>query len=122
MGAVATATAAEPPGFNVLLLGDTYFGESYHDRLASEGRDPVLRTRGREYFIANFTEILASADYTVMNLETPATDRFPSPYADQKDYLHYADPDATPRMLARYGVDLASLGNNHAFDYGRAWP
>jgi len=117
VGSVPTAQA-DP--IEVLLLGDTSFGENYHDRLASEGREPVLRTRGYGYMIANFAPILAEADFAIANLETPITDRFPSPFAGEKTYIHYADIEHTPEQLARHGIDVVSLANNHAFDFGAA--
>lgn len=102
----------------ILFLGDTSFGENYHDRLASQGREPVLRTRGYDHMIELFGGLLADADFTVANLETPVTDRFPSPFAGEKDYLHYADVEKTPDQLQKRGFDLLSLANNHALDFG----
>lgn len=114
----AQTTADVPGSFDILFLGDTSFGENYSDRLASQGREPVLRTRGYDHMIEQFAGILAGADFTIANLETPVTDRFPSPFAGKKRYLHYSDVRKTPAMLARHGFDLVSLANNHAMDFG----
>ncbi len=116
--AAAHAGEDRDPSIKVLLLGDTSFGERYQDRLASQGWEPVLRTRGYDYMIETFAAILDEADFTIANLETAVTDRFPSPYAGVRKYIHYADIEKTPRYLAKYGVDLVSLANNHAFDFG----
>ncbi len=121
MAAVVEDGSAEDgnkEGVEILILGDTSFGENYHDLIAAVGGDPVLRTRGYDYMIANFVQVLRNADFTVANLETPITDTFPSPYAGRKKYIHYADVVETPRQLEKHGFDLVSLANNHAFDYG----
>ena len=89
-----------------IYLDPPSFGERYQDDLASRGYEPVLRTRGQDYMIGEFSGILRSADYTVANLETAVTDRFPSPYAGKRKYLHYGDVAKTPFYLAKYGVDL----------------
>ena len=131
MAAIATACAVLAPvsaqengdqdhSIEIVILGDTSFGESYQDRLASQGREPVLRTRGYDHMIGNFAAILSDADFTVANLETAVTDKFPSPFAGDKRYLHYADVEKTPMHLAKYGIDLVSLANNHALDFGMA--
>lgn len=114
----AGARADDDRTLRILIAGDTSFGERYHDSLASRGYEPVLRTRGQDYMIGEFSGILRSADYIVANLETAITDRFPSPYAGERKYLHYGDVAKTPFYLAKYGVDLVSLANNHAFDFG----
>lgn len=104
----------------IVILGDTCFGESYQDRLASQGREPVLRTRGYDHMIRDFADILSESDFTIANLETPVTDRFPSPFVGLKPYIHYSDVEQTPLQLVKYGIHLVSLANNHAFDYGLA--
>ena len=103
---------------DIVILGDTSFGENYHDQLAEVGDEPVLYTRGYDHMIANFAEILRGADFTVANLETAITDRFPSPYHGRKRYIHYANVEKTPQHLQKHGFDLVSLANNHAFDFG----
>ena len=120
LGACSTAEekSAEGRSIRIAILGDTAFGESYHDRLASQGREPVLRTRGYGHMIEVFADYLSDSDFVVANLETPVTDRFPSPFAGRRKYIHYADIEKTPFNLEKYGFDLVSLANNHAFDYG----
>ena len=109
---------AESRPVSIVFAGDTSFGESYHDRLASQGREPVLRTRGYEYLIELLAPFLEDSQLTILNLETPVTDRFPSPFAGKKNFLHYADPERTPQVLAHHGVDIVSLANNHSLDFG----
>jgi poly-gamma-glutamate capsule biosynthesis protein CapA/YwtB (metallophosphatase superfamily) len=58
------------------------------------------------------------ADATILNLETPATNHLRSPFRGEKGYLHWADPELTPRLLQTLKVRAVSLGNNHSRDYG----
>lgn len=114
----AKATDDQGQSIKIVILGDTNFGESYQDRRASKGRENVLQTRGYDYMIQEFAAFLADADFTVANLETAVTDKFPSPFEGDKKYLHYADVEKTPSYLKKYGIDLVSLANNHALDFG----
>lgn len=119
--AAAAAVAREPEAtFEILLLGDTSFGENYQDRLAAVGRESVLRTRGYDYLIGAFAELLGGASLVIANLETPITGLRRSPHRRAKAYLHYADPELTPRTLRKFGVDVVSLANNHSLDFGAA--
>jgi poly-gamma-glutamate capsule biosynthesis protein CapA/YwtB (metallophosphatase superfamily) len=68
-------------------------------------------------------EILSSADIAVANLESPLCEPGePTPYksrsaiAAHRQYLLRADP-AWATGLAEAGLDVLSLGNNHAMDY-----
>jgi poly-gamma-glutamate capsule biosynthesis protein CapA/YwtB (metallophosphatase superfamily) len=114
----AKADDGQGQSIRLVILGDTSFGESYQDRRAGKGRENVLRTRGYDYMIQAFAAFLTDADFTVANLETAVTDKFPSPFEGDKKYLHYADVEKTPLYLAKYGIDLVSLANNHALDFG----
>src|SRR5262245_53659421 len=116
--AAVAAESVATPRVEIVFAGDTSFGESYQDRLASEGREPVLRTRGYDYMSDAVEQLLDGASLVIVNLETPITDHFPSPFAGEKTYLHYADPVKTPKALVELGVDIVSLANNHTLDYG----
>ena len=57
---------------------------------------------------------LGGADVTMLNLESSITDRgTPEP----KDY-HFRTSPAALDVLDKAGVDVVSMGNNHAVDYG----
>jgi poly-gamma-glutamate capsule biosynthesis protein CapA/YwtB (metallophosphatase superfamily) len=101
-----------------MFLGDTSFGENYQERLAAAGGENVLKSRGYDSMMANFSTILDDVALIVANLETPVTDLRSSPLSGLKRYIHYADVQQTPYYLAKYGIDLVSLGNNHAMDMG----
>lgn len=103
---------------DLLFLGDTSFGENYQDRLAQKGKENVLKTRGYDYSIEAFAEIMGNTSFVIANLETPITDLPESPFSGIKDYLHYADVEKTPRYLSKYNINLVSLANNHSLDYG----
>jgi len=58
---------------------------------------------------------LSAADLAVVNLETAITTRgTPEP----KEF-HFRAPPKAYNALKAAGIDVASLGNNHALDYGR---
>lgn len=65
--------------------------------------------------VGPFAAQLAAADIAVVNLETAITTRgTPEP----KEF-HFRAPATAYAALLAAGVDIASLGNNHALDYGR---
>ena len=95
-GTATTVDAAEW----VLLAG----GDVLLDRSERAGLDPFVHLR----------PTLAAADLAVVNVEMAISDRGT---AQEKEYVFRAPPSAA-RTLARAGVDVGSLGNNHAGDYG----
>ncbi len=106
--------------FDVVFAGDTAFGESYQDARRRRGLSARLYERGADAMIAPFARLLRRADVVVVNLETPLTTERQSPLGGVKRWIHYGRPDETTAALARHGVTIASLGNNHAFDFGAA--
>lgn len=97
----------EPPRpLTLALAGDVHFEGVLRERLA----DPATA-------LAPATRTLAAADVAVLNLETAvATGGDPEP---GKRYLFRA-PASAYDALAAAGVDVASMANNHALDYGRS--
>lgn len=66
--------------------------------------------------LADITPLLSKADLTLVNLETAITTRgTPAP---GKQYTFRAPP-AGMTALKRAGVDVATMANNHALDYGQ---
>ena len=106
------------PRFDLLLLGDTSFGESYQERREESGRENILKTRGYDHSLSALRTVLERADFTIANLETPVTDIDASPLAGTKRYIHKADVRLTPEYLRRHRFGAVSLANNHALDYG----
>jgi poly-gamma-glutamate synthesis protein (capsule biosynthesis protein) len=65
--------------------------------------------------VGPFAKQLSAADLSIVNLETAVTTRgTPEP----KEF-HFRAPASAYTALERAGIDVASLGNNHALDYGR---
>lgn len=65
--------------------------------------------------IGPFAKTLRAADFAMVNLETAVTTRgTPEP----KEF-HFRAPPSAYRAVRSAGIDLVSLANNHALDYGR---
>lgn len=73
-----------------------------------------IRRGDLAYPFAALQEELASADFTLGNLESSLGD---TGEPEPKSYVFQAPPDAAA-ALALAGFDLVSLANNHALDYG----
>lgn len=78
-----------------------------------EGGVGAALARGGNPFAA-IAPVLADADLTVVNLETAAAE---SGSPEDKSFTFNADP-ALLGSLSASGVDVISLANNHALDYG----
>ncbi len=90
-----------PPASRVLLLGDVSLGR---------GIEP-LAARGEA--LAEVRALLADADITAANLESPLTTRA----ASGTGVRLAADP-AVATELTRAGIDLVGVANNHAAEAG----
>ncbi|WP_134766563.1 CapA family protein [Nocardioides sp. 1609] len=109
-----TPDAEPPPGpppgsrpapVTIAVAGDVHFEGVLRDRL----RDPATA-------LAPTTSALAAADVAIVNLETSVgTGGRPDP---AKRYTFQAPPSAFA-ALAGAGVDVATMANNHALDFGR---
>ncbi|MGW6913799.1 CapA family protein [Kitasatospora sp. NPDC054939] len=102
----AGTTAPRPDGsITVAFAGDVHF----------EGRtEPRLSVDGTEKALGPLSQALADADLSVLNLETAITERGkPEP----KLYTFRTSRKALT-ALQESGVDVVSLANNHAVDYG----
>jgi poly-gamma-glutamate capsule biosynthesis protein CapA/YwtB (metallophosphatase superfamily) len=93
----------------VLFLGDLCFGASYGRR--------SFRERGFDSSFRNLDPLLGRAALVVANLETTLTTAKSSVLEGKKGYIHKDDPEAAD-ALRSHGIDVVSLANNHAFDYG----
>lgn len=98
-------TKPRPRPLTIAVAGDVHFEGVLRDRLD----DPATA-------LAPATGALAAADLAVVNLETSVgRGGRPDP---AKRYTFQAPPSAFA-ALAAAGVDVASMANNHALDYGR---
>jgi len=67
-----------------------------------------------DFLLSGMNGLFKQDDLTVVNLECAVSD-IGSPVP--KEFNFQGDPDALP-YLERDGVDVASMANNHAYDYG----
>ena len=101
----APASASPRPEVTLVAAGDVMLG-----RTIGEG----IARHGPEWPLAPVAGVLRSADIAFVNLESPLTAR--GVPAD-KDFV-FRGPPAGALGLARAGVDIVSLANNHVLDYG----
>jgi len=93
-----------PRPFTVAFGGDVHFQDGLRDRLAHPGSA-----------LGPMAARLRAADLAMVNLETAVTTRgTPVP---GKRYTFRA-PKTAFRALSGAGVDVATMANNHAVDYG----
>lgn len=94
------------PTVSLMAVGDVMLARQLGGRLAGGEVD---------YPFALVAETLRSADIAVANLECAIGERGePLPKA-----YRFRAPPAAAASLAGAGIDLVSLANNHALDYGR---
>lgn len=104
--AAAPSTSADHAGVRIAFAGDVNFSERTADRLSA---DPATA-------FGAAAPGLAAADLTIVNLETAITGGgAPEP----KSFTFRAPPSALT-ALEQAGIDVASMANNHAADYGPA--
>ncbi len=98
-----TAAAAGNGDITLAFAGDVHFT----GRTAKLLNDPATA-------FGPISSVLRSADFTVLNLETAITSRgVPQP----KTY-HFRTTPAAFSALSAAGVDMVTMANNHALDYG----
>lgn len=98
-----TSPTPQQVSFTLALAGDVNFAERTADLLA----DPATA------FGVAAAE-LNGADVTMVNVETAITEGgTPAPKS-----FHFRTPATALTALAAAGIDVASLANNHAADYG----
>lgn len=80
------------------------------------GSIPAFAVHGYGYAWSGLGGLFRRDDLTVVNLECPVTTRH-APL--DKRFVFRCDPAGLPAMR-RAGVEVANLGNNHAYDHGPA--
>jgi len=98
--------------------GDVMLGRRY---LETDRSDTPIVTDGASAraVVDDLSAISASADWTVVNLETVIGELPADEAYEAKRFLLQSTPHVT-EMLDELGVDLVTLGNNHAYDWGEA--
>jgi poly-gamma-glutamate capsule biosynthesis protein CapA/YwtB (metallophosphatase superfamily) len=97
---------AEP---TLLFLGDT---------APTDAATETLRARGWDWPFSATADVVRAADLAVANLEA-AVAGADVPFSVWKRYRYRVEPEAMA-ALARGGIDVVGLANNHAMDCGRA--
>ena len=107
--------------------GDVMFGRRFFDVRddgSMEGQlDPGSGSVAHERLLAGVAPMLADADITAVNLESPLVEEpffdptlpRPASFHPTKDYA-FASAPAAALALKRVGVDMVDIGNNHLFD------
>jgi poly-gamma-glutamate capsule biosynthesis protein CapA/YwtB (metallophosphatase superfamily) len=98
-------TPAPPPVITLDFAGDSHF----------DGRTLTLLEKNPDTAFGPIASELSSADFSMVNLETPVTTRgTPEP----KEF-HFRAPPTAYKAVKAAGIDLVTLANNHTLDYGR---
>ncbi len=108
--ATTPTASGSPPGTSqggepvtIAFAGDTHFAGQLAARLA----DP-------DTAMGPLTSVLAAADLGVVNLETAVTTRG----APQPKEFTFRSPATAFQALKAGGVDVVTMANNHALDFG----
>ncbi len=110
------------------FVGDTMFGRRFFDPNedgdTSDGLLPTTPTLSdHAALLAPIQPLLANADLTVINMESPLSeqpyisprDTRPQAFHETKEFVFASHPSSIP-ALQQAGVDVISLGNNHLYD------
>ena len=95
---------AGPPTITIDFGGDVHFA----GRTLSLLNDPATA-------FGSIKDELSSADLSIVNLETAVTTRG----TEEPKEFHFRAPPSAYEAIKAAGVDVVTLANNHALDYGR---
>ncbi|MBR5345530.1 MAG: CapA family protein [Clostridia bacterium] len=98
------------------FTGDCTLGGEESTRSWETSFDSVAAAKGWGCFFSAFTEMFAADDATIVNLEGVLADSTDGAKGI-KNFRFRGDP-AYVAMLKNASVEVASLANNHAMDYG----
>ncbi len=93
----------------IALAGDTMLGRTVADRLLDVGPAGL--------FAPEIVEITRDADAFVLNLECCISERG-EPWPDPNKPFFFRAPPIAVDVLTLLGVDVVTLANNHALDFG----
>lgn len=96
--------------------GDTMLGRRYVTAGAAGGVDDAAAARS---VVSDVADLFAAADLSTLNLESVVGDLDPSAAYPGKRFL-LATPTYAVAALEALGADVATLGNNHAYDWQEA--
>ncbi len=102
----------------ITFYGDFTFGENYQARYDYQEKVNILRQKGYDYLFNEVEHFFNKSDYNIVNLESPITNVQKSDLENKKACIHWCDIEIAPKIMKKYNIHAASLGNNHGYDYG----
>ncbi len=96
----------EPFSIHIATTGDIIFGREVGTYIDMNGGASAL---------AHVSDILATADITIANLEAPLTNNTSHPLPEKDVYL-YGRPEGVESLI-QSDITFISLANNHSMDY-----
>jgi poly-gamma-glutamate synthesis protein (capsule biosynthesis protein) len=102
---------ASPPEVTLAFAGDVHFVE--RDGGVANRTGALLGEPATAF--GPVADLLSAADLSMVNLETAVT----TGGTPEPKQFHFRAPPATFEAVRAAGVDVVSLANNHALDYGR---
>ena len=91
------------------FVGDTYFSDKLYSNYTNSGLTGFLGQ--------SILDIFQQTDIMIANHEYAATD-LPEEAKDTEQLYNFKSPVAREILWKEIGVDIVSLANNHAMDYG----
>lgn len=116
--------AAADTTITLTFAGDVTLGGEDYLRDDPDSFASVYAANGPEYFLKNFADFFAEDDLTIVNLEGVLTDNDALPPMDKGkgtgagDGYWFRGSTEYVKVLTSASVEVASLANNHALDYG----
>lgn len=114
-------TAQADQTITLTFTGDVTLGSEDYLRNAEDGFFATYEREGAAYFLQNFADFFAEDDLTVVNLEGVLTDNDALRQKDKgkgDDGYWFRGKTEYAQILSAASVEVVSLANNHAFDYG----
>jgi poly-gamma-glutamate capsule biosynthesis protein CapA/YwtB (metallophosphatase superfamily) len=93
------------------LAGDTMLGRKVAEAMTKAPPEEIVDDE--------VVEAVRTADLVVANLECCISDRG-EPWPDPRKPFFFRAPPVAVRLLRHLGVDVVTLANNHALDFGEA--
>lgn len=106
-----------PLQVTLTFTGDCTLGNTPRLRGSEESFESVIEANGLEYPFANVTELFSQDDLTIINLEGLFHDSEAG--VDKEKTYTFRAPTSYAQMLPLHSIEMAYLGNNHVYDYGK---
>jgi poly-gamma-glutamate capsule biosynthesis protein CapA/YwtB (metallophosphatase superfamily) len=102
---VSAASPTATPEITLTFAGDVHFAQ----------RTLTLLEKDPQTAFGPVADIFGASDLAMVNLETAVTDRgTPEP-----KQFHFRAPSTAFEAILAAGIDVVTMANNHALDYGR---